>query len=107
MKTHAAPSPIDEANALTARWMRNIKEFDAMEIHPCVVVGHGCLNGEIVEQCEPEDAHFWCVFGHYRTGGVDDLEDFATETEAIAFRDLLLRLYPHLVYGAVAGGAHE
>ena len=105
MNTPVQPaSPIDPAKALTPRWMLNIQGFDALEIQPCVVVGHGSLNDEIVEQCEPKDAHFWCVFGHYRTGGVDDFEDFASEAEAIAFRDFLLTAYPHLVYRPVAGG---
>jgi hypothetical protein len=51
---------------------------------------------QIVEQCEPDQAHFWCVFGHLRTGGVDAFEDFATEAEAIAFLDRLIAAYPHL-----------
>ena len=90
-------SPIDAANAFTPRWMRNIRDFDALEIHPCIVIGYDGMGGDIVEQCEPEDAHFWTVFGHFRTGGVDDFEDFATEAEAMAFHDRLIAAYPHLV----------
>jgi hypothetical protein len=41
--------------------MQNIRSFDALEIHPCAVVGHDRKGGEIVETCEPEDAHFWTV----------------------------------------------
>ena len=76
--------------------MLRIGDFDALEIHPCIVIGKDSLNKEIVEQCEPEDAHFWTVYGHLRTGGVDAFEDFATEAEAVAFRDRLIADYPHL-----------
>jgi hypothetical protein len=89
-------SPIDAAKALTPDWMQNIHSFDALEIHPCAVVGHDSMGGDIVEQCEPEDAHFWTVFGHYRSGGVDDFRDFASEAEATAFHDQLIAIYPHL-----------
>jgi len=100
MKTPAQQtvSPIDAARAITPRWMQHIRDFDALEIQPCVVVGHGSLNSEIVEPCEPEDAHFWTVYGHFRTGGVDAFEDFATKAEALAFHDRLLTLYPHLAW---------
>jgi hypothetical protein len=89
-------SPIDLAKALTPHWMLNIRCFDALEIHPCAVVGHDSMGGEIVEPCEPEEAHFWTVYGHFRTGGVDAFEDFATEVEAMAFHDRLIATYPHL-----------
>ena len=72
------------------------RDFDALEIHPCMVVGHDSMGGQIVEQCEPKDAQFWTVYGHFRTGGVDAFEDFATEAEAIAFHDRLVAIYPHL-----------
>jgi hypothetical protein len=89
-------SPIDAAKALTPGWMQNIRSFDALEIHPCAIVASDGDGMEVVEQCEPEYAHFWTVFGHYRTGGVDDFEDFATEAEAVAFHDRLIATYPHL-----------
>jgi hypothetical protein len=44
----------------------------------------------------PRNADFWTVYGHYRTGGVDAFEDFATEAEAVAFHDRLIATYPHL-----------
>ena len=89
-------SPIDLAKALTPSWMQNIRDFDALEIHPCIVIGNDSLDNAIVEQCDPEDAHFWCVFGHLRTGGLEDFEDFTTEAEAIEFHDRLIAAYPHL-----------
>lgn len=95
-KAHIPVSPIAAAKALTPRWMRNIRDFDGLEIHPCVVIGNDSMDNPIVEQCEPEVAHFWCVFGHLRTGGLDDFEDFATEAEAMAFHDRLIAVYPHL-----------
>ncbi len=91
-------SPIDAANALTPDWMRRIQEFDALEVAPCRVVGHDSLGNEIVEPCDdaPEEAVFWTVYGHLRSGGVDAFEDFATEAEARAFHDRLISVYPHL-----------
>ena len=89
-------SPIDLAKALTPTWMRNIRDFDALEIQPCAVIGR-CEDGtEIVEPCEAADAHFWTVYGHLRTGGVDAFEDFPTKAEALAFHDQLVSAYPHL-----------
>jgi hypothetical protein len=95
-KEHIPVSPIDAANALTPRWMRNIRDFDTIEIHACKVIGNDSMDKPIIEQCKPEEAHFWCVFGHLRTGGLDDFEDFPTEVEAIAFHDQLIAAYPHL-----------
>jgi len=80
----------------SARWMQNIQDFDALEIHPCIVIGNDNLDNKIAEQCEPKDAHFWCVFGHLRTGGLEDFEDFATEAEAVAFHDRVIAAYPYL-----------
>jgi hypothetical protein len=76
--------------------MQNIRDFDALEIHPCIVIGNDSIGNDIIEQCEPEDAHFWTVYGHFRTGGVDAFEDFPTETEALAFHDRLIAAWPHL-----------
>jgi hypothetical protein len=91
-------SPIDIANALTPDWMQRIKEFDGIEIEPCRVVGHDSLGNDIVEPCDdaPEEAFFWTVYGHLRTGGVNAFEDFATEAEAVAFHNRLISAYPHL-----------
>jgi hypothetical protein len=89
-------SPVDAAKALTPHWMRNIHDFDALEIHPCAVIDRLSDGTEIVEPCAPENSDFWTVYGHYRTGGVDAFEDFATEAEATAFHDRLIATYPHL-----------
>ena len=89
-------SPIDAANALTPHWMRTIQEFDALEIHPCAVIGRDSSGTEFVEQCEPEEAQFWTVYGHYRTGGLDAFEDCSTKPEATAFYERLLGVFPHL-----------
>ncbi len=68
------------AMALTPHWMLRIREFDDLEIQPCMVVS-ATADGEIVEPCEPQEAHFWTVYGHWATGGVDAVEDFATDHE--------------------------
>ena len=97
-RTPADISPIDAAKAVTPTWMWRIREFDALEIAPCRVVGRDGLGNEIVEPCDgaPEEAAFWTVYGHLRTGGVDAIEDFPTEAEAVLFHDQLIAAYPHL-----------
>jgi len=80
-----------------------IRDFDALEIEPCAVVGDSKW-GEIVEPCGPEDAHFWTVYGHYRTGGVDALRDFPTAARARAFHDELVKAFPHLGEPDTKGG---
>ena len=89
-------SPLDAARAITPRWLLCIREFDALEIYPCAVIGRDSTGRDIVESCEPKDACFWTVYRHYHTGGADDFEDFATEAEAWGFHDRLISLYPLL-----------
>ena len=95
-KSPKSISPIEAAFALTPHWMLNIRQFDTLEIHPCKVIGKDSSGKDIVEQCRDDEAEFWTVFGHLKTGGVDDFGDFATETEAQAYHDRLVACYPHL-----------
>lgn len=76
--------------------MRNIADFDALEIHPCAVIERDADGTEYIEQCEAEEAHFWTVYGHCRTGGLDAFEDFRTEAEAVVFYERLLATFAHL-----------
>src|SRR5580698_6451703 len=92
---------MNDTDVTTPDWTCNIRDFDALEIAPCRVVGHDRFGNEIVEPCDdaPEEATFWAVYGHFRTGGVDAFEDFATEAEALAFHDRLISAHPHLAGG--------
>ena len=94
--------PIEHAKALTPFWMRNIHQFDGLEIHPCRT--ERAEDGTpFIEQCAPEDAEFWSVYGHYKTGGVSCFEDFPTKAQARAFAARLLEAWPHLnTYGLMA-----
>jgi hypothetical protein len=92
---NAPSNPIAAAFVATPSWMLAIHNFNAIEVHPCCVVGFA--DGvDLVETCEPEDAHFWSVYGHFVTGGIDCFEDFATKAEAEAFAAKLRRTYLHL-----------
>ena len=85
---------LQQANALTPSWMKNIHFFDGLEVHP---VREYHENGySWCEQCEPEEAEFWSVYGHLKEGEVDCFEDFETEAEADAFAEKLLTAWPHL-----------
>jgi len=77
--------PIDEILAMKPSWTKNIQKFYSLEIHPCILIGDDSEGNPIVEQSCPEHAHFWRVFGHFRNGRLEDLEDFETEAEAVAF----------------------
>jgi len=37
-------SPIDAANAITPDWMRNIHDYDALEIQPCIIIGNDSMD---------------------------------------------------------------
>lgn len=51
----SAPSnPIAAAFAVTPAWMLAIRDFNAIEVHPCCVVGFAC-GVELIETCEPQD----------------------------------------------------
>ena len=53
--------------AVTPWWMLAIRDFDAIEVHPCCIVGFA--DGvDVVETCERGDADFWSVYGHCVTG---------------------------------------
>ena len=93
-------SPLEAAQKLTPWWMMRIREFDRLDIKPCAIIGHTLQGKEIVEPCEPEQASFWTVYGHYRPrevwNGVEAFEDFNTEAAAQKFYNQLLKTYPHL-----------
>ena len=91
----APTNPSVAADAATPWWVPKIAGYDAIEVHPCCVVGFAD-GQEFIETCEAEDAHFWSVYGHCKTGGVECFEDFPTEAEAEAFAERLRQTYPHL-----------
>jgi hypothetical protein len=78
------------------RWMAEIGSFDGLEIHPVREVREAEGSAGYCEQCEPHEAQFWSVYGHFRSGGVLCLEDFPGEAEASQFAHRLLDEWPHL-----------
>lgn len=98
--------PIIEARQSIPFWMRDIKLYDGLEIHPVAdSFDEGrhpprptCAGPDNTwfEQCEPEEAKAWSVFGHLIAGGVECFEDFDTEAKALRFAQKLLDAYPHL-----------
>ncbi len=93
----------------TPTWIRTIFACDALEIWPVCDLNWDEVkqgprpfdpNGDNDSWCEPcnaNQAHFWSLFGHLKTGGLTCFEDFATEAEAIAFAEKLYRAYQHLI----------
>lgn len=62
--------------------------IDGFEIHPCEVTNPGEPDEE-VEQCEPEEAHFYSVYAHLKEGGLYCLVDCETETAANIFLQMI------------------
>lgn len=54
-----------------------ITDFDTLEISAIKIFWQG--RKTIHEQCEPDEANYWTVFGHFRRGGLDDIRDFRTQ----------------------------
>ena len=75
-------------------WFYRILEFDGLEIHPVRERTDARDGVRSCEQCAPEAADCWSVYGRLREGGVLCFEDFTTEAAARAFADTLLRPGP-------------
>lgn len=83
-------------------WMTRIHEFDGLEVHPCRT--ETAPDGSTFqEQCEPEAAEVWSVFGHKCSGGIDCFMDFPTNAEARSFAMKLLTAYPHVMKFGLMG----
>lgn len=73
-----------------------IHAFDGLEIHPVRELTDETDGTRYCEQCTPQEAQFWSVYGHLREGGVLCLEDFETEAAARRYAHNLLADWPHL-----------
>ena len=67
--------------------------FDGYEIHPVRE------SANYMTQCEPEEADYWTLYGHYNTGGLEAIGDFKSEEsaqeilQAIEFREKRTKTY--------------
>ncbi len=74
-----------------------INQFDGVEIMPChEETFEDEPEKNYIEPCEPDEAQFWTVYGHFKTGGCNAFQDFITKDLAEKFAQLLLKTYPHL-----------
>jgi len=69
--------------------------FDGLEVSP--VIDDGCYI-ERIERAEVDKSEnvFWSVYGHLKEGHVECLEDFQTESAAMAFAKALLSKHDNL-----------
>jgi len=75
---------------VSATWL----SFDAFEVHGCSRINKRTGRAEpryddpgVLEPTTGDDIPVcWSVFGHLRTGGLDDLMDFSTEEEALIMK---------------------
>jgi len=80
------PAPATIFNGCAGGLEPSWQLFDDFEIHPCRT------DDDATEQCEPEEAQFWTVYGHMKTGGIDALHDSPTEADAYRILDIYKRL---------------
>lgn len=69
-------------------------KLDNYEIMPCLIVGIS-ETGEITyEVCDPDNQNIaiWCVYGHFRTGGVECISDHDSYEEAKDFLETLPKM---------------
>lgn len=95
-------SPIQKAIEATPGWFYSIPGYDGLEIHP-VREAFFEDRSSYCKPCTPDEAQFWSVYGHLKSGGVDCIEDFASEEDARAFARQLLECYPHLRHHSLLG----
>lgn len=69
-----------------------LSQFDGLEVAPVQYVD----NDGGLERCMPDEAGMWSVYGHCIAGGVECLDDFNTEAEALAWAHTLLSIAPCL-----------
>ena len=74
----------------------NWNDYDGLEVSPVKVYPMADGDSIFCEVCEPDEAHFWSVYGHLVAGGVECFEDFTTEAEAMAHAEKLLADHPQL-----------
>jgi hypothetical protein len=74
---------------------KSVVRFDGLEISP---VAEFKDSGDIF--CErvddPSEAHFWSLYGHRPTGGVECIDDYDTEINATRAAVVLLEKYSNL-----------
>jgi hypothetical protein len=87
---------ISQKESAAPFWFQTIQSYDGLELAPVSEYEdkEGCRFCERVD--DPQDAHFWSVYGHLPVGGVECLEDFPSEQEAMDFANHLLAIYPNL-----------
>ena len=88
-------NPVTAALLAMPAWILTSRDFDSIEVQPCrrTYSPHGVPLSDV---CDPAEAQFWTVYGWYREGGSEPLEEFPTEAEAQWFAEQLWRIYPHL-----------
>lgn len=66
------------------------QKFDNYEIMPCVFLGEHD-SGSMYESCDAKDSDIaiWCVYGHFKTGGLECISDHQTYNEAKLFMETL------------------
>ncbi len=65
-------------------------QFDNYEIWPCALVSQTDF-GNNYEVCNSDDLDIaiWCVYGHFRVGGIECISDHGTYDEAKRFIEIL------------------
>lgn len=96
-------------------WLKDIEDFDGLEVCPVrdlawddekmgerpFTTSHDCETR--CEPCAPQEAHFWSVYAHLKTGGLFCLEDFPTQEQAKAYAENIFEQYEQFeIYGILS-----
>jgi hypothetical protein len=86
------PSEAEREAEAAPSWAYKFADYDGLEVAPCrdLFIDNDPTCGTCVERCSRADAEIWSVYGHCPEGGVECLEDFATEKAANTFANLAL-----------------
>jgi hypothetical protein len=88
-------NPVTAALLAMPAWILTCRDFDSIEVQPCRRI-YSPNGVPLSDTCDPAAAQFWTVYGWYRQGGSEPLEEFPTEAEARWFAEQVRRICPHL-----------
>lgn len=78
--------------------MKDIRQYDAVEVDPITVDGQLSDGTPILERVEPghPNIHMWCVYLHCTEGGVECIADCGLQEDAELIAHALRQAFPSL-----------
>ena len=76
-------------------WRMNIRDYAAIEVHPCKVVKNALGGVASLAICEPSRSCLWPVCGRNQDGSLHSFDQYPTPNPARRFAQKLGEAYPH------------